>query len=87
MLIFASNSVPLAGPDADAGAMVWILWVFIDFPLGFVALFFAETASTNAGAVSWMAAIGGLQWAFWGWLLWVLGSRIGRNQSGVARDA
>lgn len=69
MLWFASANPALAGPEADAAAMVWILWVWIDFPLGFAGLLLSAYATTNAGAVLCMLIFGGLQWALWGWIL------------------
>ena len=70
VLNFASTNIPLMGPDSDAGAMRWLMWMYVDFPLGFVAIFASELATTNQGAIAWILFIGGIQWALWGWLLW-----------------
>jgi hypothetical protein len=80
MVLFAVTNVPMKGPNADSGAMVWIMWVWVDFPLGFPAIFVAETASTNVGAIAWLLLIGGFQWAFWGWLLQKAISSIRRSK-------
>jgi hypothetical protein len=80
MVLFAVTNVPIKGPNADAGAMVWLMWVWVDFPLGFPAIFVAETASTNVGAIAWLLLIGGFQWAFWGWLLQKAISSIRRSK-------
>jgi hypothetical protein len=66
---FAKTHGPIAGTGADAGSMIWLTWVWVDFPLGLAALYVSSTASTNIGALSWLVVIGGLQWAVWGWLL------------------
>ena len=73
MILFAVNNVAIAGPHADAGAMSWILWFYLDFPIGIVTLTVASNCSTNAGAVTFMIIGGGLQWAFWGWLFYLMG--------------
>lgn len=49
--------------------MVWALWYLLDLPISFVAFPFAEDACSNAGGVVLIVLIGGLQWAFWGWLV------------------
>lgn len=69
VVAFAQGVVPMAGPEADAGAMVWIVWLLVDAPLSFVVFDIAETASTNAGAITIVAIGGGVQWIIWGIVL------------------
>ena len=69
VVVFALNQPAIAGPNVDADALVWILWLWIDLPLSCVWILFAEDMASNAGGVATIVIIGGLQWAFWGWLL------------------
>jgi len=70
VIFYAYHTVPLAGPGQSELSMVWLIWLYIDFPLGIVAIYIAQDLTTNVGAVSLMIIIGGLQWAFWGWLIY-----------------
>ncbi len=69
MLAFASSNVAFAGPDVDAGAMVWILWLLADTPISWLVFPYAERCATNAGGVTILLITGGLQWAIWGVLV------------------
>ncbi|XAM00858.1 hypothetical protein OT109_05615 [Phycisphaeraceae bacterium D3-23] len=66
VLIFGVSSAALTGPNADAGSMVWLLWVLVDFPIGYAAVMIADDASTNGMAIAIVALIGGIQWIIWG---------------------
>lgn len=79
LLWYAANEVPLTGPHADAGSMVWIIWIVVDFPLSVIAAPLAGSASTNAGGIAWILVIGGVQWAIWGWVVQAIVSSIRRR--------
>ncbi len=49
--------------------MVWLTWVWIDFPLGIAAMYASEMTESNSVAVTLVAVIGGLQWVLWGMLI------------------
>lgn len=49
--------------------MIWILWVLVDFPIGYAAVMIADDASTNSMAIVIVALIGGIQWIIWGLLI------------------
>ncbi len=70
--MFAQANVPLVGPETDAGAMAWLLWGYVDFPLGLLALTLASNATSNAAATVILAAVGGLQWVIW----WLVGAHL-----------
>lgn len=46
--------------------MAWILWALIDFPIGFIAISYAQYFESNTLAVAFVIAMGGLQWVIWG---------------------
>lgn len=69
VVLFALAIGPVQGPEADAGAMAWIFWIFADFPIGYIAFFAADSAETNIGAITIIAIGGAVQWGFWGFLL------------------
>jgi hypothetical protein len=69
VLNFANHNVPLVGPESDSGAMAWIMWVFVDFPTGYLALLLASDMPSPELGVACIIVVGGLQWAFVGWLL------------------
>ncbi|KAA1257094.1 hypothetical protein LF1_54940 [Rubripirellula obstinata] len=60
---------PAAGPNSDSAAMAWVLWVYIDFPLGLASLWAISNADSNALAVLSVLLIGGIQWILWASLL------------------
>ncbi|WP_157594089.1 hypothetical protein [Rubripirellula obstinata] len=63
---FAMTEPPAAGPNSDSAAMAWVLWVYIDFPLGLASLWAISNADSNALAVLSVLLIGGIQWILWG---------------------
>jgi hypothetical protein len=65
---YADKEGPISGPDADSGAIAWIPWLFIDFPVIWLALPFSDLVrSTNVGALFAIGVLGGFQWAFLGY--------------------
>gem|GEM_PF-5351769 len=77
LLIFLfAKAIALKGPDADSGSMAWLLWLYVDFPLGFLGLHLSDIASTNTGAVLIVGLFGGIQWVIWGFLVALLLRRV-----------
>jgi len=75
MLAFASGNVNLAGPERDAGALAWALWLVVDTPISWFVFPIAEGCKTNAAAVTLLTITGSLQWALWGGLVgWIFSS-------------
>ena len=87
MICFALFGPALAGPNRDEGQMLWIMWVYLDFPLGFIAMFVSDfvgrATDSNFLAVAVTLLIGGIQWAFWGWLLQLAFSFVARLFTGA----
>ena len=66
VIAFAVTQPAAAGPESDSAAMGWLLWVYVDFPLGLVSLWALSSATSNTLAVLSVLLIGGLQWILWG---------------------
>ncbi|MEM6257566.1 MAG: hypothetical protein AAGI37_04560 [Planctomycetota bacterium] len=82
VLLFAASNVPISGPNADAGSMVWIAWILIDFPIGIIATSITSTFSSNTLGVLSIAIIGGIQWIIWGLCLTAIIRSIQNKTSG-----
>lgn len=68
MVLFAFNQPPPTGPNANANSLIWVCWVWVDFPLGFLSLYFAHSLfpESSFGSIATYFLVGGLQWFVWG---------------------
>lgn len=83
---FVAVSAPVAGPHTNEGSMMWLVWLYADFPLSFLVAYVPiEVASSNPLLILTLFALGSGQWVIWGLLLTLIIRGIQRRRSGQAR--
>ncbi len=80
--LFVAVSAPVAGPHTNESSMMWLLWIYADFPLSLLgALVSHEIASSNLLLILTLFVLGSGQWVIWGLLLtWIIRARIRKKR-------